>query len=76
MNQKKIAYLGLITAVAVIFGYVESLIPFFAGVPGMKLGLANLAVLFVLEKYTFDCIGFSPFIIIINSLKTIITVTV
>lgn len=52
MNQKKIAYLGLITAVAVIFGYVESLIPFFAGVPGMKLGLANLAVLFVLEKYT------------------------
>ena len=52
MNQKKIAYLGLITAVAVIFGYVESLIPFFAGLPGMKLGLANLAVLFVLEKYT------------------------
>lgn len=52
MNQKKIAYLGLITAVAVIFGYVESLIPFFAGVPGMKLGLANLAVLLVLEKYT------------------------
>ena len=31
---------------------VESLIPFFAGIPGMKLGLANLAVLFILEKYT------------------------
>lgn len=31
---------------------MESLIPFFAGIPGMKLGLANLAVLFILEKYT------------------------
>ena len=37
---------------SIIFGYVESLIPFFAGIPGMKLGLANLAVLFILEKYT------------------------
>ena len=51
MNYKKTAYLGLFAAVAIIFGYVESLIPFFAGIPGMKLGLANLAVLFVLEKY-------------------------
>lgn len=52
MNQKKTAYLGLFASVAIIFGYVESLIPFFAGIPGMKLGLANLAVLFILEKYT------------------------
>lgn len=52
MNHKKTAYLGLFAAVAIIFGYVESLIPFFAGIPGMKLGLANLAVLFILEKYT------------------------
>ena len=52
MNQKKIAYMGLFAAIAIIFGYVESLIPFFAGIPGIKLGLANLAVLFILEKYT------------------------
>ena len=52
MNQKKLSYLGLFAAVAIIFGYVESLLPFFAGIPGMKLGLANLAVLFILEKYT------------------------
>ena len=51
MNQKKLAYLGLFASVAIIFGYVESLIPFFAGIPGMKLGLANLMILFVLEKY-------------------------
>lgn len=54
MNHKKTAYLGLFAAVAIIFGYVESLIPFFAGIPGMKLGLANLAVLFILEKYTWN----------------------
>lgn len=52
MENKKTAYLGLFAAVAIIFGYVESLIPFFAGIPGIKLGLANLAVLFILEKYT------------------------
>ena len=52
MNQKKIAYLGLFAAVAIIFGYVDSLIPFFAGIPGIKLGLANLAVLFILETYS------------------------
>ena len=52
MNQKKIANMGLFAAIAIIFGYVESLIPFFAGIPGIKLGLANLAVLFILEKYT------------------------
>ena len=52
MNHKKTAYLGLFAAIAIIFGYVESLSPFFAGIPGMKLGLANLAVLFILEKYS------------------------
>lgn len=52
MNNKKTAYLGLFAAVAIIFGYVEFLFPFFAGIPGIKLGLANLAVLFILETYT------------------------
>lgn len=52
MKQKKIAYMGLFAAIAIIFGYVESLIPFFAGILGIKLGLANLAVLFILETYT------------------------
>ena len=52
MKQKKIAYMGLFAAIAIIFGYVESLVPFFAGIPGIKLGLANLSVLFILETYT------------------------
>ena len=38
---------------AIILGYVESLVPVFAGIPGIKLGLANLGVLFILKKYSF-----------------------
>ena len=52
MNTKKISYLGLFSAIAIIFGYVESLIPVFAGIPGIKLGLANLSVLFILYRYS------------------------
>ena len=51
--KQKTAYLGLFSAVAIILGYVESLVPVFAGIPGIKLGLANLGVLFILKKYSF-----------------------
>ena len=50
--KRKTAYLGLFAAVAIIFGYVESLVPVFTGIPGIKLGLANLAVLFILDRYS------------------------
>ena len=43
--SKKIAYCGMLTALAMIFSYVESLIPLSIGIPGIKLGLANLVVL-------------------------------
>ena len=44
-NEKvssKIAYLGLMIALALIFSFVESLIPVNFGIPGVKLGLANI----------------------------------
>ena len=47
MNEiiiKKTAYLGIFSAIAIIFGYVESLFPL--GIPGVKLGLANLVIAF------------------------------
>ena len=47
----KFAKLGLLLAVAVILGYVEALIPFNIGLPGMKLGLCNCALLFVLYAF-------------------------
>lgn len=50
--NRKYAFLGLFSALAIILGYVENLFPVFIGIPGIKLGLANLAVLFILERYT------------------------
>lgn len=48
---RKVAVLGLWSAGAILLGYVESLIPVLFFVPGMKLGLANLAI--VLTLYFF-----------------------
>lgn len=39
---------GLLLATALVLSYIETLIPFFFGIPGMKLGLPNLAVLLAL----------------------------
>lgn len=47
-NSRWVAKLGLYIAVALICSYIETLIPFQFGVPGIKLGLANLVVLLVL----------------------------
>lgn len=49
--KEKVAYFGLFTAVALIFSYVESLLPVFFGIPGIKLGLANLLILIVLYRW-------------------------
>lgn len=45
---KKTAFYGLLVALAFIFGYIEFLLPMPFGVPGMKLGLANLILLLTL----------------------------
>ncbi len=45
MSTKRLALCGMLVALAMIFSYVESLIPINFGVPGIKLGLANLVVL-------------------------------
>jgi heptaprenyl diphosphate synthase len=51
MNKtKKIAQYGLLIAVALILSYVEAQIPAFFAVPGMKLGLTNVVVLFALYR--------------------------
>lgn len=50
MKSKKIAQLGLLTALALILSYLESLVPAFFAVPGMKLGLTNTVVLMALYR--------------------------
>lgn len=42
--KRKTALYGLLVALACVFSYIESLIPVI-GIPGVKLGLANLVVL-------------------------------
>ncbi len=46
--QRKITLLGLTLAGAMLLSYVESLIPPLSTVPGIKIGLANIAVIFAL----------------------------
>lgn len=48
METKKIALMGLLTALALIASYVEILVPIPIGIPGVKLGLANLIVVWSL----------------------------
>ena len=48
----KTAYMGLLCAAAIILGYIESLFPVLVRIPGMKIGLPNLAIIMVLYLYT------------------------
>lgn len=47
-RAKRIALFGIMVALAFTFSYLESLIPFNFGIPGVKLGLANLVVVVAL----------------------------
>lgn len=48
--KTKTAFLGMFVALALIASYVESLVPFYFGAPGIKLGLANLITIVVLYQ--------------------------
>ena len=52
--MRRTAELGLFLALALILSYVESLIPFSFGIPGIKLGLPNLIVLLLLYEMPVD----------------------
>jgi len=48
ISTKKIVLCGVLTALAMIFSYIESVIPVPIPVPGIKLGVANIAVITIL----------------------------
>lgn len=50
MMIKRVSYYGSMVAVALICGYIEFLIPFDFGIPGIKLGLANIVAIFLLYR--------------------------
>lgn len=50
-KTKTVAFMGLCTAVALILAFVEVLIPpLFSAVPGIKMGLPNIIIVFLLYR--------------------------
>ena len=48
MSAKKTAFYGMFLALALVAGYIEQLIPINLGIPGVKLGLANIVTMLLL----------------------------
>lgn len=48
MKTKSITRLGILLAVALVLGYFENLIPLNASIPGVKLGLSNIVLLYAI----------------------------
>ena len=52
-NTKKLTQLALTVSFALILSFIETRIPAFVAIPGVKIGLANIAVIFTLYKFGF-----------------------
>ncbi|MBR3878900.1 MAG: Gx transporter family protein [Clostridia bacterium] len=50
MKTKRVAFLGLSIALAMILSFVESQIPALVAIPGIKVGLPNLVIVFLLYR--------------------------
>ena len=50
LTTKKVASAALLSSLALIFGYIEFLIPISIGAPGIKLGIANIVIVVALYK--------------------------
>lgn len=48
LDTKRLTVLSALIAVAMILSYVESLVPAFVAIPGVKVGLSNIATVFTL----------------------------
>ncbi|MCR5010207.1 MAG: Gx transporter family protein [Clostridia bacterium] len=47
-STKKLTTCALLTALALIFSYIEFLVPLSLGIPGIKIGLANIVIVMAL----------------------------
>lgn len=58
MKTKKLTSLALCACVALILSYIESLLPpLFSAVQGVKMGLANIMIIFALYRYGWRAAG-------------------
>lgn len=67
--MRRTVELGFLLALALILSYVESLIPFSFGIPGIKLGLPNLIVLLLL----YDRTGGAKEALLVNALRIVLS---
>ncbi len=49
-RTKRLALSSMFAALALIFSYIEAILPFSVGIPGVKLGIANLVVIIALYE--------------------------
>ncbi len=53
-KAKKTALLGVMTAIAMVLSYLEAVLPpLYSAVPGIKIGLPNVVVIFILYRFSF-----------------------
>ncbi len=51
-KAKKIAFMGIMASLAIVLSYVEAMLPpLSASVPGIKMGLANIVIVFALYSF-------------------------
>lgn len=50
MNYKKVPMLGMLISLALLMSYIENILPVSIGIPGAKLGLANIVIIIALYK--------------------------
>lgn len=54
MDTKKIAKISMLLSISVVLGLIESFIPIFNGIaPGIKVGLANIVIVFAIYNLSF-----------------------
>ena len=67
IDTKRLTLLSATVAVAMILSYIESLVPAFVAVPGVKVGLSNIATVFAL--YTLG----APFAVCVSLVRVFLS---
>ncbi|MBR1582476.1 MAG: Gx transporter family protein [Spirochaetales bacterium] len=69
MDTRKVVHMGMLIALAMVLSFIESQIPAFVAVPGIKLGLANIAIVFALYSLGFrEALGVSLIRVVLSAI--------
>ena len=69
MKTRKLTWMALSIALAMVMSFIESQIPSFVPIPGVKMGLANIVVVFALYRFGWkEALGISMLRVILVSL--------